>query len=160
VFDNAASTTAAPDVATSCASALSSIDELEEQLTTLAAHLNAGNYRFLALLAEFDRRGGHVGWGIASCAHWLTWKCGIGLVAAREKVRVARALEGLPRLAEAMRRGVVSYCKVRALTRVATVPKRSFETRVDLTSTATTFALRALDSKGRVLGRSAAVPAS
>jgi hypothetical protein len=47
-----------------------------------------------------------------------------------------------------------------ALTRVATVPKRSFETRVDLTSTATTFALRALDSKGRVLGRSAAVPAS
>jgi hypothetical protein len=47
-----------------------------------------------------------------------------------------------------------------ALTRVATVPKRSFETRVDLNSTATTFAVRALDSKGRVIGRSAAVPAS
>ena len=47
-----------------------------------------------------------------------------------------------------------------ALTRVATVPKRSFETRVDLNSTATMFAVRALDSKGRVLGRSGAVPAS
>jgi hypothetical protein len=65
------------------------------------------------LLAEFDRRGGHVGWGIASCAHWLTWKCGIGLVAAREKVRVARALEGLPKLADAMRRGVLSYGRSR-----------------------------------------------
>jgi len=47
-----------------------------------------------------------------------------------------------------------------ALTRVATVRKRSFETRVDLNSAATTFAVRALDSKGRVIGRSAAVPAS
>ncbi len=47
-----------------------------------------------------------------------------------------------------------------ALTRVATVPKRSFETRVDLNTTATTFAVRALDSKGRVLGRSGVVPAS
>ena len=48
----------------------------------------------------------------------------------------------------------------RALTRVATVAKRSFETRVDLNSAATTFAVRAVDSKGRVLGRSGAVPAS
>jgi len=46
-----------------------SVDTLEQELTTLAAHLNAGNYRFLQLLAEFERRGGHVGWGIVSCAH-------------------------------------------------------------------------------------------
>jgi hypothetical protein len=97
-----------------------SIDALERELTTLAAHLNAGNYRFLELLAEFDRRAGYAGWGIVSCAHWLQWKCGIGLVAAREKVRVARALEGLPKIGDAMRRGVLSYCKVRALTRIAT----------------------------------------
>jgi hypothetical protein len=97
-----------------------SLDALERELTTLAGHLNAGNYRFLKLLAEFERREGHAGWGIASCAHWLAWKCGIGLVAAREKVRVARALGALPKLSEAMRCGVLSYCKVRALTRVAT----------------------------------------
>jgi hypothetical protein len=47
-------------------------------------------------------------------------------VAAREKVRVARALEGLPRLAEAMRRGVLSYCKVRALTRIATAENEDY----------------------------------
>ena len=40
--------------------------------------------------------------------------------AARERVRVARALETLPRLAEALARGQLSYAKVRALTRVAT----------------------------------------
>ena len=40
--------------------------------------------------------------------------------AARERVRVARALEELPRLAEALARGELSYAKVRALTRVAT----------------------------------------
>ena len=97
-----------------------SLELVERELTTLAGHLNAANYRFLVLLAEFDRRGGHVGFGIHSCAHWLSWKCGIGLVAAREKVRVARALENLPKLRDAMRRGTLSYCMARAITRIAT----------------------------------------
>ena len=39
---------------------------------------------------------------------------------AREHVRVARALGALPRLADALARGELSYSKVRALTRVAT----------------------------------------
>src|SRR5215510_16309290 len=97
------------------------LESLERELTTLAGHLNAGTFRFLRLLREFERREGYTGFGIASCAHWLSWRCGIGLVAAREKVRVARALEGLPKISDAMRRGTLSYCKVRALTRVATV---------------------------------------
>jgi 5-methylcytosine-specific restriction endonuclease McrA len=54
-----------------------------------------------------------------SCAHWLNWQCGIALGAAREKVRVAHALEALPQIASAMERGELSYSKVRALTRVA-----------------------------------------
>jgi hypothetical protein len=29
---------------------------------------------------------------VRSCAHWLSWKCGIGLVAARDKVRVERVV--------------------------------------------------------------------
>ena len=112
-----------------------STDILEQELTTLAAHLNAGNYRFLELLAEFDRRAGHVGWGIASCAHWLQWKCGIGLVAAREKVRVARALVQFPLISDAMRRGVLSYCKVRALTRIATKENEAFLVQLGETGT-------------------------
>ncbi len=42
------------------------------------------------------------------------------LARARERVRVARAVGTLPRLAEALARGELSYAKVRALTRVAT----------------------------------------
>jgi hypothetical protein len=45
---------------------------------------------------------------------------GLDLGAARERVRVARALETLPLLAQALAGGQVSYAKVRALTRVAT----------------------------------------
>ena len=48
------------------------------------------------------------------------WRVGLDLGAAREKVRVARALVTLPRLAQALARGELSYAKVRALTRVAT----------------------------------------
>jgi hypothetical protein len=47
-----------------------------------------------------------------------------------------------------------------SLSRVATTRKRSFETQLDMSSSATVFAVRALDSQGRVIGRSAAVPAS
>jgi len=32
-------------------------------------------------------------WGVASRAHWLNWRCGIGLNAAREKVRGTHALK-------------------------------------------------------------------
>ncbi|MEN8377086.1 MAG: DUF222 domain-containing protein, partial [Gemmatimonadota bacterium] len=39
---------------------------------------------------------------------------------ARDKVRVARTLESLPKISEAFRTGQVSYSKVRAMTRVAT----------------------------------------
>jgi hypothetical protein len=56
---------------------------------------------------------------LPSCAHWLNFKCGLNLGAAREKVRVGHALAGLPKIAASMARGELSYSKVRALTRVA-----------------------------------------
>jgi hypothetical protein len=85
-----------------------STSELIDRITELAGHLNAANSRFLALIAEFDRRRGWAEWGVKSCAHWLNWKCGISLGAAREKVRVARALEQLPGVAAAMAAGQLS----------------------------------------------------
>lgn len=93
---------------------------LEDEITELAAHLNAATYRLLMLIAEFDARGGWGGAGLKSCAHWLNWKCGIALGAAREKVRVAHALKDLPLISAALRNGGLSYSKARALTRVAT----------------------------------------
>ena len=75
-----------------------SIDELATEICTLAGHINAANHRFLVLIAEFDRRTGWSDGATQSCAHWLNWKCGIALGAARERVRVAHALANLPKV--------------------------------------------------------------
>ena len=95
------------------------LDRLGDEIAELSAHLQAGIARLLDLIREFDARGG---WntGARSCAHWLNWRVGLNLGAAREHVRVARALGGLPRLAAALAQGEVSYSKMRAVTRVAT----------------------------------------
>jgi hypothetical protein len=95
------------------------IDDLAAQITELAGHLNATNYKFLQLIAEFDNREGWADNATHSCAHWLNWKCGIDIGAAREKVRVAHALEKLPKLSAAMEKGQISYSKARAITRIA-----------------------------------------
>jgi len=95
------------------------LDDLATEICTLAGHINAANHRWLTLIAEFDRRNGWSDSMTQSCAHWLNWKCGIAMGAAREKVRVARALEKLPKVAAAMESGKLSYSKVREITRVA-----------------------------------------
>src|SRR6059036_3583174 len=96
-----------------------SLDRLGDVIAELSAHLDAATARLLDLIREFDAR---EGWntGFRSCAAWLNWRVGLDIGAARERVRVARALGSLPLLAEAMARGELSYAKVRALTRVAT----------------------------------------
>ncbi len=95
------------------------LDRLGDEIAELSAHLDAATARLLALIREFDARRG---WntGFRSCAAWLSWRVGLDLGAARERVRVARALETLPLFAQALACGQVSYAKVRALTRVAT----------------------------------------
>jgi hypothetical protein len=72
----------------------------------------------LVLVREFDDRLGWAKWSFPSCAEWLSWRCGLSLSAAREKVRTAQALRDLPGISLAFREGRLSYTKVRALTRV------------------------------------------
>jgi hypothetical protein len=94
--------------------------KLGEEIAESAAVIDAATHRFLTQLREFDAIGGwHVA-GAQSCAHWLSWRVGMDLGAAREKVRVARALEGLPKIDDALKGAEISYSKVRAMTRVAT----------------------------------------
>src|SRR2546429_6359925 len=97
---------------------IAELERLGDQIAELSAHLNAASARLLDLLREFDARGGW-GNGFSSCAAWLTWRVGLEPGAAREHVRVARALGTLPLLAQALARGELSYSKIRALTRVA-----------------------------------------
>ncbi|MBP7775876.1 MAG: DUF222 domain-containing protein, partial [Acidobacteria bacterium] len=124
-------------------------DALGERIAAMAARLHAATYQLLVLLAEFDAR---EGWnnGFLSCAHWLpstptrtlrasgapAWRTGIDLGAAREKVRVARALPALPLVSDRMRRGRLSFAKVRALTRVATPDNEQALVDLALTGTA------------------------
>ena len=94
------------------------LDLLGNRIAELSARIQAATYELLCYLREFDR---HHGWeGFRSCAHWLNWRIGLNLGAAREKLRVAAALADLNHLSAAMACGRLSYSMVRALTRVAT----------------------------------------
>ena len=102
------------------------LERLEDDITELAAHIHAATFQLLELIAEYDEQQGWAQHGLNSCAHWLQWQCGTNLGAAREKVRVARALPGLPQIRAAFREGCISYSKVRAMTRVATPKNEDF----------------------------------
>jgi hypothetical protein len=95
------------------------LDELGDEIATLAAHIHAATHRLLTLIARFDRLGGWEAAGHRGCAEWLAWRTGMDKRTAREHVRVARALEALPETSRSMSRGRLSFSKVRALTRVA-----------------------------------------
>src|SRR5260221_14291432 len=95
-------------------------DWIGREIGELAAHIAAATYRWLELVAEFDRRSAHEAWGFRSCGAWVAWRCSIDPRSAREHVRVARALEELPLVREKFSHGELSYSKVRAITRIAT----------------------------------------
>ena len=111
------------------------LDRLGDEIAELSAHLEAATSRLLDLIRDFDARGG---WntGFRSCAAWLSWRVGLNPCAARERVRVARALGTLPLLAEALARGELSYAKLRAITRVATQETEARLLEVGRSSTA------------------------
>jgi hypothetical protein len=71
-------------------------------------------------LRSFDEAGGWYHQGFKSFGGWLAWRVGWDPITAREHVRVALKLGGLPLTDEALRRGELSYSKVRAMTRIAT----------------------------------------
>ena len=100
------------------------LEELEDEIATLSATIQAATYRLLRLVEEYDRRGG---WadpldarGFRSVAHWLSWRVGLSLPTAREQVRVARKLPEMPHVSAAFETGALSYSKVRAISRVVT----------------------------------------
>jgi len=95
-------------------------EQVADEITTWAGRVAAGEARLLTLIGEFDRREAWSGAGLLSCAHWLSWRLGMGLTAAHERVRVARAPQGLPLLIKAFGAGQLSWTQVRAVTRVAT----------------------------------------
>ena len=111
-------------------------ETLGNEITELCSYLYAGEYQLLKKIREFDENGYWGGPGLVSCAHWLNFKCGIGMNAARERVRVARALAVLPKISAAFEEGSVSYSKVRAMTRVATPENEDYLLHIAMHGTA------------------------
>ena len=94
--------------------------ELRGAVVDMAAHINLADWRFVKLVAAMDRRRGWDERGYCNLGNWLDHRCGLGPCAARERIRIGRALARLPRIDAAFRDGILSYSKVRAITRVAT----------------------------------------
>ena len=111
-------TYATPPASVAVTAQQAEIEQLGDAIAELSSRIQAATYELLVLIREFDEGAGW-NYGFLSCAHWLNWRTGLALGAAREKVRVARTLGDLPLLSAAMQRGQLSYSKVRALTRVA-----------------------------------------
>ena len=111
-------------------------ETLGDEITELFGYITSASYELLARIAEFDEQRLWEQGGLCSCAHWLNWKCGIGMNAGREKVRVARALGDLPKISAAFRRGEISYSKVRAITRVAHAGNEEYLLNIALHGTA------------------------
>ena len=101
------------------------VETLIDEIMVVCGNIQAAEYRLLELIRRLDKLRPWRECEMPSCAHWLNWKCGIDLVTAREKVRVAHALPRLPLISEAFRDGRLSYSKVRAVTRVATPENES-----------------------------------
>lgn len=97
-----------------------SIDQVEQCLMQQYRRIDANEYQALVDLREYDIRQGWKAWHLNNCAEFLNLKCGISKGAAWEKVRVAHALLDLPQCSRAMEEGRLSFCKARAVTRLAT----------------------------------------
>jgi Domain of unknown function (DUF222)/HNH endonuclease len=95
--------------------------ELEMELVAHAVCEARSMARLMVVLSEWDHRKGYEVGGCASPEEWLGFHCGLARVAAGERVRAARALDGLPVTLAALAEGRLSWSKVRALTRVASI---------------------------------------
>ncbi len=118
-FDAAVPVPVSP-VAPAGPSPISDDDPLGDEIAELSAHIDAAIYRLLTLIRRYDEEGRWAWQGFRSCAHWLSWRTGLSLGPARERIRVARCLPSLPHISAALAKGQLSYSKVRAMTRMAT----------------------------------------
>jgi hypothetical protein len=69
---------AALDIVPPVSSTPPDLDGLGERIAALSAQLQAATYFLLALIRDFDERGGWSG-AFRSCAHWLNWRTGLDL---------------------------------------------------------------------------------
>jgi hypothetical protein len=123
------------------------LDALAEQIAVLSLRIDVAKHELLTHLRKFDAHDGWANSGFVSLAAWLAWRIDISPVAAREHVRVARALGELQRVDAAFAAGRLSYSKVRAITRVAT--PETEQDFLDVSTNATASQIERLSSAYR-----------
>jgi hypothetical protein len=100
--------------------------DLTDTLDRATAVMVAASAEALRVVAAFDRGGLWRRDGATSMSSWLAGRYGLAWGTAREWVRVAHALEGLPRIAGAYAGGRLSWDQLRPLTRFATPENDEF----------------------------------
>jgi Domain of unknown function (DUF222) len=93
--------------------------ELHRQFLEHAAIANWSSYRLMVLIRQMEACQGYVDYCCKTLTEYLILTCGIGRIAARQRIRVAEALAQLPAIEAEFAAGRLSYAKVRALVRIA-----------------------------------------
>jgi hypothetical protein len=123
------------------------LDAIGQGIADLSLRIDVAKHELLTQLRKFDEHDGWANTGFISLPAWLAWRIDIGPVAAREYVRVARALGELKLVDAAFAGGKLSYSKVRAITRVATV--ESEQDFLDISTNATASQIERLSAAYR-----------
>src|SRR5215472_14943514 len=89
-----------------------------EWLIEQRARMDRGEAEWLERLAQFDRDGLWALDGQFNCVNWLVWRTNMARSTAFDKLRVAHELGRRPIVADAFRRGLLSYSATRAITRL------------------------------------------
>ncbi len=94
-------------------------DQLIGAIDAVHARISCAQRELFCLIGEVDRRETWRDEGARDTAHWLSMRYGISGWKARRWIGAAHALEGLPRLSEALASGDLGIDKVVELTRFA-----------------------------------------
>ena len=95
-------------------------DSLRERVVAVGTSWSLAQYSLVTLVAALDASREWVGDGAPTCAHWVARALDVEVCTAREWLRIGKALVGLPMIDAAFDDRLLSYSKVRMLTRVAT----------------------------------------
>lgn len=94
--------------------------EIEDRIVARVALINSELRQLLADIAEFDRREAWRPDGAHSMEHWLQMRAATSHRTAKDWVESGRALDYLPRIAEAFEESELSWDQLRPLVSFAT----------------------------------------
>lgn len=95
-------------------------DSLRQRVVEVGTSWSLAQYALVTLVAALGASREWAADGSPTCAHWVGEALDVEVCTAREWLRIGKALVALPMIDGAFDEGLLSYSKVRMLTRVAT----------------------------------------